>query len=113
MDALLLQVLLWLGLIFFFWFLHDGVSAAEPDADLYAPHPPPPQTPIRPQYDQPEKLFEAIGSYQDARIYRYAIINGLRYQFDHVCPADSAIPLQEGERYVKPGLVYVRDIKSA
>jgi hypothetical protein len=55
----------------------------------------------------PQRLIDPIGHYLDQQIYRYAIIDGRHYRFDHVCSKEMATRLMETQRWVAPGLVYV------
>lgn len=109
MDLILIELVLWAGLVFFFWALKDSLSHMESDLEslgLLNEH----QvgaTLKRLRYDRPEKVIEAIGSYKDAKIYRFAIIDGHNYQFDHIYPVESSMEIQKDERCLEPGLVYV------
>jgi hypothetical protein len=107
MDFALIELIMWAGLIFFFWVLKDNLGRVESDIEEIA---------AKRQrlgdrlaaslaYARPEKLQDPIGSYKGQQIFRYAIINGKNYQFDHVLPA--GCPTAEGECCVAPGLVYV------
>lgn len=108
MDFVIIELLLWAGLIFFFWVLKDNLGRMESDIetielfnrDKIA------NSSRNVLYARPDKVIEPIGSYQDAQIYRYAIINGKNYQFDHVFPSGKPAPLQQGQRCLAPGLVY-------
>jgi hypothetical protein len=109
MDLLMIEVVLWVGLLFLFWALKDGLGRVESDLESLGLLNSSRRAgeAIR-HYAQPDQLLEPIGSYKDEPIYRYAYINGLRYQFDRVRPAETAGTLNEEERYLQPGLVYVR-----
>jgi hypothetical protein len=105
MDVLLLELILWAGLLFLFWALKDGLGKVESDMESLGLLTPQAAT-ARARYVRPEKVTEPIGSYQNEPIYRYAYIEGRRYQFDR-----AAIPnevFKEEERCMAPGLVYVR-----
>lgn len=109
MDLLLIELVLWGGLVFFFWALKDGLGHVESDLEALglldknqAPTCPGTGMP----YAAPERLLEPIGSYLDAPIHRHAIINGRKYQFERVCPAGSTMTMDADERCVAPGLVY-------
>jgi hypothetical protein len=109
MDLVLIELLLWGGLVFFFWALKDGLGHVESDIESLGLLNNPraaaqPSSGVR--YVHPERLLDPIGSYQDAPIHRYAIIDGRKYQFDRVCPAQSGMTLDTDERCVAPGLVY-------
>lgn len=111
MDLLLIELVLWGGLLFFFWALKDGLGNVESDMrslgllNAGRKHA---DAAKRAGYVRPDKLAEPIGSYADAPIYRYAYVNGWCFQFDHVQPLGATGPLKEGELCVEPGLVYVR-----
>lgn len=109
MDLVLIELVLWAGLLFFFWALKEGLGHVESDIEslglLQGARSSLQQNGLR-QFVRPEKMSEVIGSYRDAQIYRYAIIQGRVYQFDRVCPPESGMSLNEEERYVEPGLVY-------
>jgi hypothetical protein len=108
MDFVIIELLLWAGLIFFFWVLKDNLGRMESDIDtieLFNQHKIAASSRNMP-YARPDKVIDPIGSYQDAQIYRYAIINGKNYQFDHVFPSGKPALLQERQRCLAPGLVY-------
>lgn len=109
MDLVLIELVLWVGLVFFFWALKEGLGHVETDIESLgllhnADHPL--QQGGRRRFDSPERMEEPIGSYRDARIYRYAVICGELYQFDRVCPPESSMTLSAEERWVEPGIVY-------
>jgi hypothetical protein len=108
MEIILIELLLWAGLIFFFWALKDGLSNVESDLEMLGFNAPGSTSSPRLRYDRPERVSEAIGTYQGAQIYRYATFSGENYVYDHVVPASAAITLEEGQRCLEPGLVYVR-----
>lgn len=109
MDLLLIELVLWGGLVFFFWALKDGLGHVESDIeslgllDKSRPGGKPRETML---FACPEQVLEPIGSYQDTQIHRYAIINGRKCQFDRICPMQSRMMLEADEYYVAPGLVY-------
>lgn len=109
MDIVLIELVLWVGLVFFFWALKEGLGHVESDIEslglLQNPRQSMPHG-ARRQFDRPEQMEEPIGSYGDAHIYRYATICGQLYQFDRVCPPESAMTLGAEERWVEPGIVY-------
>ncbi|RJF95410.1 hypothetical protein [Noviherbaspirillum saxi] len=109
MDLVLIEVVLWVGLLFFFWALKEGLGRVESDIEAMGL--------VRhgrggtgitgkPRFYLPERVAELIGTYGDAQIYRYAVIQGRTYQFDRICPPDCDMPLDPDERCVAPGLVY-------
>ena len=109
MDLVLIEILLWVGLLFFFWALKEGLGHVESDIESFgllqntrqsmrdggAVH-----------SDRPERVAEPIGTYRETQIYRYAFIRGRMYQFDRVCPPGSLTTLGAEERYIEPGLIY-------
>ena len=110
MDLIAIELVLWAALIFFFWVLKDGLGNVEDDIEALG---------FNSQrrlsiaskhfsYDRPERVMEAIGNYMDSQIYRYVVIAGENYQFDHIYSSESAIQPEEGQRCLEPGLVYVR-----
>lgn len=109
MEIILIELLLWAGLVFFFWALKDGLSHVENDIESlgFNARQFPPSL-MRMRYDRPDRVSEAIGSYQGAQIYHYATIGGENYEYDHIFPLGSDIMLEQGQRCLEPGLVYVR-----
>ncbi|NEX59756.1 hypothetical protein [Noviherbaspirillum galbum] len=109
MDLVLIELLLWGGLIFFFWALKDGLGSVESDIEklgVLNGSKPEGLATRRARFIVAEQLVEPIGSYMGAQIHRYAIISGKRYRFDRVQPPGMAIALDADERYLEPGLVY-------
>ena len=108
MDLVLLELVCWAGLLFFFWALKEGLSHVESDIESMGLVPNgrvmAQSGPVR--FERPERVEELIGSYRDTQIFRYAVIHGLTYQFDRVCPPETAMRLEADERCVAPGLVY-------
>jgi hypothetical protein len=109
MEVILLELFLWAGLIFFFWALKDGLGNVEDDIEnlgllnsrrLTSAS----QAPI---YDCPEKVLDVIGSYKDRPIFRYAVIQGLYYRFDHIYTPGIPVRVDKGARCLAPGLVYI------
>ncbi|MDB5839927.1 MAG: hypothetical protein JWQ23_1879 [Herminiimonas sp.] len=108
MEFVILEIILWAGLIFFFWTLRDGLSRVENELEESAR--------LRSQqfamtgtsacYAHPDRLIDLIGTYKDAPIYRLAIIQGKNYQFDYVLPGEKPVVLKDGQRCLAPGLVY-------
>jgi len=107
-EVILIEVLLWAGLIFFFWALRDGLNRIESELEEQAAHGGTRNSDTAgAQFDRAENVSEPIGRYRDSLIYRFAVIEGKRYQFMHILPWGSSM-LHHGERCLAPGLVYVR-----
>ena len=112
MDIVLIELVLWGGLLFFFWALKDGLGRVETEIEASAPRrksyevdAPSPAL----HFSQADRVTEQIGSYKDAPIYRFAVVNGQQYQFDYVLAKDKAtVALRQDECCLSPGLIYVR-----
>jgi len=109
MDLVLIELVLWVGLLFFFWALKEGLGRVESDIEAiglirHGRDTLSSSSAIR--YYAPEGVAEPIGSYRDTQIYRYVMIQGRTYQFDRIHPADSGMALDPDERCLAPGLVY-------
>jgi hypothetical protein len=109
MDLMLIELVLWGGLLFFLWALKDGLGRVETDIEslgMMSNMGKPLQNtgPIR--YYRPDDVDEQIGSYLGSTIYRYVVIDGRRYEFDRISAADSGASIASDERCVVPGLVY-------
>lgn len=108
MDLVLLELILWVGLLFFFWALKEGLGRVEADIDALG------VANARRAfaaagstgYYHPEQVAQQIGSYRDMPIFRYVMIQGRSYQFDRVCPPECRDGVDQDERCVEPGLVY-------
>lgn len=112
MDLLLIELLLWGGLLFLFWALKDGLGRVESEIEsvgLFSAAAHTVEQPEHLQFSHPDQVREVIGTYRDAPIYRYAVIDGQHYQFDRICPIDEAarLELDAEERCLRPGLVYM------
>lgn len=108
MDLLVIELILWAGLLFFFWALKDGLGRVESDLEsLGLLNGTQSDGANRLRFVRPERVAEPIGTYKDEPIYRYAYFDGQRYQFDHVLPADSRKLARENAFCLEPGLVYV------
>lgn len=106
MEIVLIEIVLWAGLILFVWSMRDALGRIEimmqsMSADEPLPKPPPPLV-------KPEHVSDPIGKYQDQTIYRFAEIEGDCYQFEYLLPQSSGIVLHNDERCVPPGLVYIK-----
>ncbi|HEX7634992.1 MAG TPA: hypothetical protein VF427_06930 [Noviherbaspirillum sp.] len=110
MDFVLIELILWGGLVFFFWALQDGLGHVESDIEsLGMFNSNARQTMVcasELHYVQPQHVMEPIGSYQGMQIHRYAIVDGRKYQFDRVCPTGCVMTIESNERCVMPGLIY-------
>jgi hypothetical protein len=109
MDLVLIELVLWAGLLFFFWALKEGLSHVESDIDslgLMSNARQIASAAERLSFYRPDHVEEPIGSYRDAQIYRYAVIQGRVYQFDRILLPESAMTVDAEERCVAPGLVY-------
>lgn len=110
MDMLFLELILWGGLLFLFWALKDGLGQIETEIEqttsinktlIHHAHP-------GARIIRPESVSERIGSYKDVPIYHYAVFNGVRYEFERACPDKRNMTLRDDERYLEPGLIYIR-----
>jgi hypothetical protein len=109
MNVMLIELLLWICLLLFFWAMRDGLNNIESDIESLgllrnAPRGLPAQQGMR--YSRPQTRMEPIGSYRGEQIYRYVVIEGRRYQFDHVCTAGGIETINDGECCIEPGLMY-------
>jgi len=104
MDIVLIELVLWAGLIFFLWVLKDTLGSFESEIDRAAPNKAGPAR--KPGTANPERLYEPIGSYGGVTIFRYAIIDGERYEFEFASGGGPDISLAPNQRYIAPGLVY-------
>ncbi|HJV73997.1 MAG TPA: hypothetical protein VJ654_07240 [Noviherbaspirillum sp.] len=109
MDLILIEILLWIGLLFFFWALKEGLGNVESDIESFGLLQNARNSMLRGEKlrtYRPERVVEPIGSYRETQIYRYAVIQGRVYQFDRICPPGSDMSLDEEECYLEPGLIY-------
>lgn len=107
MELIAIDLILWLGFGLLLWALKDSFKTMQSDLRNF-------RQPLRPRAEAkrdalavPQRLIDPIGHYLDQQIYRYAIIDGRHYRFDHVCSKEMAMCLTETQRWVAPGLVYV------
>jgi hypothetical protein len=108
-EIILIELLLWAGLVFFFWALRDGLNHVEAELEARRGE----QGSVSftmsvVNFDRADEVREQIGRYRDAPIYRFAIISGKNYQFAHILPYASFGLLQPEDRCLAPGLVYTR-----
>ena len=104
MDIVLIELVLWAGLIFFLWVLKDTLGNFESELDRAAVHKA--GAARKPGVTRPERLYEPIGSFGGATIFRYAVIDGERYEFDFASSEGPDVSLGADQRYLAPGLVY-------
>jgi hypothetical protein len=110
MDVVVIELLLWGGLIFFLWVLKDTMGKLESDIEHSGRSASlPARTGRSSTLASAESLLDPIGRYCDMPIYRYAIIDGKTYQFEHVCASCREISLGPRQRCLEPGLVYSED----
>jgi len=107
MELIAIDLILWLGFGLLLWVLKDSFKNIQSDLRHY-------RQPLRPRAElkcdaiaTPQRLIDPIGQYLDQPIYRYAIIDGRHYRFDHVCSKEMVTRLTETQRWIAPGLVYV------
>jgi hypothetical protein len=107
MELIAIDLILWLGFGLLIWVLKDSFKNIQSDLRHY-------RQPLRPRAElkcdaiaTPQRLIDPIGQYLDQPIYRYAIIDGRHYRFDHVCSKEMVTRLTETQRWIAPGLVYV------
>ena len=109
MEIILIELLLWAGLIFFFWALRDGLNHVESELEAQGSDGGIISISVSVvSFDRAETVSEPIGRYRDAPIYRYAVIGGKNYQFAHILPGESFLTLPAEGRCLAPGLVYAR-----
>lgn len=109
MEMILVELLLWAGLIFFFWALRDGLNHVESELETQDPKAGPLSTSQSgSRFDRADQVSDQIGRYCDSPIFRYAVIDGKRYQFKHILAWGTVSVLQTEERCLAPGLVYSR-----
>jgi hypothetical protein len=110
MNIVLIELVLWAGLIFFLWVLKDTLGNLESEIDRSASSKA--DAAGRQVVARPERLYEPIGSYGGTTIFRYAVIDGERYEFDYASAAWPDISLGANQRYIVPGLVYSASAES-
>lgn len=104
MDIVLIELVLWAGLILFLWVLKDTMGNFESEIDRAGVNKA--GLARKAGAARPERLYEPIGSYGGATIFRYAVIDGERYEFDYASAGGPDAGLAANQRYVAPGLVY-------
>lgn len=106
MDIVLLEIVLWAGLVFFLWVLKDTLGNIESELDRAATQKAGAGPPRHAGASHPEQLHDPIGSYGGATIFRYAVIDGVTYEFDYASNLGPAVSVAANQRYIAPGLVY-------
>ncbi|MET0963216.1 MAG: hypothetical protein ABWY05_10435 [Noviherbaspirillum sp.] len=106
MDIVLIELVLWAGLVFFLWVLKDTLGNIESELDRAATRAAGAASSRRQGVSRPERLFEPIGSYGETTIFRFAVIDGETYEFDCVSSQGPDTVLAPHQRYIAPGLVY-------
>lgn len=107
MELLIIEILLWIGFGFLLWAMHESLMQIEEEVEGRTPRFTVGPLSQEVLYRQPQLLIDPIGQYRGQTIHDYAIIDGRRYRFDHVCQQAGARRLPGGQRWVAPGLVYV------
>ncbi len=106
MDIVLIELVLWAGLVFFLWVLKDTLGNIESELDRAATQKAGAGPARHAGVSHPEQLHEPIGSYGGTIIYRYAVIDGITYEFDYASNLGPATSVAANQRYIAPGLVY-------
>lgn len=105
MDIVLLELVLWAGLICFLWVMKDSLGKIESELERSAAQKAAGHGSRGNDTAHVDRLSEPIGRLGDATIYRFAIIDGQTFEFDHVAVGkDAALP--DNQRWLPPGLVY-------
>lgn len=107
MSIVLIELLLWGGLIFFLWVLKDTMGKLESDIEQsHGARKAAAKGGHQLVRARVQSFSEPIGSYRDATIYRYAVIDGKTYCFEHVCACTADTRLEPHQHCVEPGLLY-------
>lgn len=106
MDIVLIELVLWAGLIFFLWVLKDSLGNIESELDRATMQKAGAGTSRRRGPAKAEQLYEPIGSYGGTTIFRYAVIDGETYEFDYASSVGPDAALAPHQRYIAPGLIY-------
>ena len=105
MDIVLLELVLWAGLICFLWVMKDSLGKIESELERTAAQKSAGRGLRSDGTVHVDRLYDPIGRLGDATIYRIAVIDGQTYEFDHVA-AGKDIRLAAHQRCLPPGLVY-------
>jgi hypothetical protein len=121
MYTIILEIILWAGLLFFFWTLRDHLGRIEERLEetrmersrQRRPVPGEPEEAGKAatrdsRFIEPEYLFEPLGTWEGHLIHRYAMIDGQTYEFDSILPPGLRFERPVNCRILQPGLVYVR-----
>jgi hypothetical protein len=106
MDIVLLELVLWAGLICFLWVMKDSLGKIESELEKSAAQKAAGSVLNSEITFHADRLSDPIGRLGDATIYRFAIIDGQTYEFDYVA-AGKDIRLAANQRCLPPGLVYI------
>lgn len=106
MDIVLLELVLWAGLICFLWVMRDSLGKIESELEKSAVQKVPVGAGHVAGQASPDRLFEPIGKLGDVVIYRFAVIDGKTYEFDYVSAGMNA-SLMANQRCIPPGLIYI------
>jgi hypothetical protein len=105
MDIVLLELVLWAGLICFLWVMKDSLGKIESELERSAAQKAAGRSLRDNDAARADRLSDPIGRLGEATIYRFAIIDGQTYEFDYVAASKDA-PLAASQRWLPPGLVY-------
>lgn len=64
------------------------------------------------RFVDPDHVSEPMGNYKGVQIYRYAVIGGVKFQFEHIFPSEGVVKIEKGARCLAPGLVYLPVLKT-
>ncbi|WP_194712089.1 hypothetical protein [Noviherbaspirillum soli] len=102
---MLLELVLWAGLICFLWVMKDSLGKIESELERTAAQKAAGRSSRGVNTVHVDRLYDPIGRLGDTTIYRFAIIDGQNYEFDYVA-AGKDIRLAANQRCLPPGLVY-------
>jgi hypothetical protein len=107
MSVVVIELLLWGGLIFFLWVLKDTMGKLESDIERSpTARKTAPKNAHQLVRTRVQRFSDPIGSYRDAPIYRHLVIDGRTYCFEHICACTADTRLEPHQRCVEPGLLY-------
>lgn len=107
-DMLFIELVCWVGLLFFFWTWKGRIWHAQPGSDTQAT----PGCADKATLGNPAggihipEGAEPIGHYRDMPIYRHVLIDGKFYQFDCIDTETNLKNPGRGKRRIAPGLIY-------